>query len=526
MSERVALLEAPVPGEPERLRTQVLPKRSSAAPAPGAEPVPSSDVASDAASGAEDPAGPRLVTSVVAALLGLAAATVGLKVGAVAGVPLFAALVAAGLLVAVVPVLRRGRAGLAAFRPTAVDGVFVLYLVVRVAAELVDSGGLRGAQLGTVGDLAVSYAALWAARLAVGRPAELPRFLLVLVVTSVPVSVVAVLQIADVPRLNRLLVATTQSGGLADRLADGSDLRATSTIGHWTNLGGYLLGIITLGCLALTLGRSWRRSPGLLVVVGLAVVAQLATLTLAPVLVTVLVLVATARRLRLRAVALGAAALVVVVGALLLGGLVLNRVQDQLSRRSSSPGLTNLLPETIAYRVVIWRRETLPAIAERPWTGWGNGLYLPGSGTPRPAYLRWMSPESEWFRVAVQAGVPALLVLLALLLVVLLRLRRAARADGRWSLLVWYLSGLLVISCLHSHLSGRGTPLVLWVAVGVVLAAASAGWALPSPEPPSPAPRRALTGAAARTPFPTAAGVDRSRYVARREAAPMTDTRP
>ena len=425
----------------------------------GTGPVPTDPAAGDPAAG-RPPAG----VGVVAALLGGAAGSVGLRIGEVAGVPLFALLVGVALVVAAVAARRRLRT----LRPTALDAVFVAYVVVRVVAERLDSPATGAMELGTVADLVVGYAAVWAARLAVGRAVDLPRFLTVLVATSVPVSVLAVLQIADVPGVNRLLLATTDSRGLAVRVAEGRDIRATSTIGHWTNLGGYLLGMITLGCLALVTSRTWRR-PGLLVVVALAVVAQLATLTFAPLLVTVVVLAWTAHRLRLRAVAVVAAVgVAAAVGAVLLGGLVQRRVVAQLSRRSSGSGPTGWLPETVAFRVEVWRRQTLPAIEARPWTGWGNGLYQPGF--PRPAYLRWVSPESEWLRVAVQAGVPAALVLLALLLLVLHRARLAARADRAWGVLAVYVVGLMVVSTVHSHLSDRGTPLVLWVATGLLLA--------------------------------------------------------
>ena len=189
----------------------------------------------------------------------------------------------------------------------------------------------------------------------------------------------------------------TRSDGLANRLEAGWSIRATSTIGHWTSLGGYLTGIIAICCFLITRRRlaAWGLTAITLL---LALVAQIATLTIAPLLVSVGVIIYTLFKARRRRVGIAAAIAVATIAAYrLFAPLSGSALRSSWTGRVSGP--LPWVPETVGFRIEIWTEQTIPAILSRPLTGWGNSVYLGPNSGPRPPSLIWKSPESEWLRV-------------------------------------------------------------------------------------------------------------------------------
>ncbi|UBQ03089.1 O-antigen ligase family protein [Curtobacterium sp. TXMA1] len=187
-----------------------------------------------------------------------------------------------------------------------------------------------------------------------------------------------------------------RAGGLA---------RATSTVGHWTGLGAYLLVALAVMCVLLSEkhARS-RRTAVLSLVVILAGIVS--TLTLAILIGATLLVILTfvqSSRLRHRLVPIALGGL---LAAPLLAAPLLARLRQQFG---SNPGAyaqsSGLIPESIAYRWEIWQNQTLPLIAERPLVGWGQGFYIElGTWPIFPYFVTWRSAESQYLLELVEGG--------------------------------------------------------------------------------------------------------------------------
>ncbi|WP_349536326.1 O-antigen ligase family protein [Rhodococcus rhodochrous] len=375
-----------------------------------------------------------------------------------------------------VAVVASPRGTLARMRVTALDVVFISYFVIRVVVEFINSTDFSVSfGSGTVLDLGLGYLALLACRIVVSSTDSFFMVLMGVAVPGVIVAAIAVVQIVGPPEISNFLIQRFSSGGLETRISAGWEIRGTSTIGHWTALGGYLSFIAAIFAAKIVADQN-RGHVNRWIWAGLVVVlmGQVSTLTFATIAMTAVVVAVMLYRIGVRPAHLFVALSAAIVVWSTLGEMLASRLDKQTYASSAGTQEYPLLPESVAFRVNVWINESIPAIFERPLTGWGIGTYR-RFGTPASSdYLRWISPESEWIRTAVTAGIPTLLwqiVLLATVVVVMKRL--CSSVNGRFvDPLFAAVITLLIASFIHSHIANRGVPLVLWPVVGACIALA------------------------------------------------------
>ena len=401
---------------------------------------------------------------IVGWLLGMSAGLVAVRLpGLPAGVPLFGvfaigALAAASLLTPAAVIRSK--------RLVSVDVVLLGYVCLRTSLELYNAIDLgHPISFAYLADMSFAVSAFIAARFVVQNWEDCLTLFRPIVAVGVVVSVIGTVQLLQLGPVNQLLVAYTRSGGLADRLDAGWDIRATSTIGTWTALGGYLALILALQCVLMLSGRAKSLIRSSLITLTL-VVGQIATLTFATVFVSLLVLAVTARRLRLDVAMIASASVAGLIGYILFGSLIIDRLSKQAGVSPSTGQMPGWIPESVAYRMNIWIKETVPTILERPWVGWGNEAYASDMWPRRPILLSWLSPESEWLRTAIAAGFLGLAVELALFVLIVSLFARAARYGTQP--LVAVMIGLLAASLTHSHFANRAALLLTFLLVGAV----------------------------------------------------------
>lgn len=416
------------------------------------------------------------VSKIAGLLLGTAAASVGIQTPLLpSGVPgLSWCLIAAAALVVALSSAARppGRTWLGVL-----DLAFVLYLMIRVQVEVFNAADLgHGIGLARLIDLAMIYIAFVSVRNVTGSLEQTVGFLRWFALPVALVSLLAVAQMLQLPGVADFLIAITDSSSFERRTASGWDIRATSTIGHHTQLGGYLVGVTAIICSDLLISK--RAGLGIvrpLVLLAFALLGQAATLTFATIAASLIIVIATMLIMGVRP------SLVFVVG--VTGGLAWIAfgagIAERLENQQQTVGSEfSWLPETIAYRATIWASETIPAIAKRPWTGWGQDVYsAAGNGwTVLPHELVWSSPESEYFRVLVSGGVISLIFEVLLFAATIWVLARSNHIRG-WNgfatpALVAFIV-MLLASIIHSHFSSYGPPLVMWALVGALMAFSS-----------------------------------------------------
>lgn len=457
------------------------------------------------ASGGEAPS-PR-GAAFVGGVLGLAAALVGVRIGALGSGPMLSSLLV--VLAAATAVLVVGGRELLRTRLGTIDLAMVGYIVVRTAVEAVNAVELQHAAYSAIAlDPTIMYLAFLAARWVGTSTVGLIALLRGIAAPIFFVAPLAVAQVLKVPGVGEFLIAYTSSGGFERRFTLGYELRGTSTIGHHTALGGYLVVLAAVACTDLLLSRRLKRSTAFpLLALGLIIVAQFTTLTFATIGATAVVIIATLVKLGVRPGVLVASAVSLVAAWSIFGASVEGRVADQTIRKSDEYAW---LPSTVAYRAEVWINETIPTILERPMTGWGFDVYTAGEKDWPiiPSRLVWLSPESEYMRTLVSGGWISLIAEVVLLFAALVAISRAARALGG-GLGVPALTAtvvLLVISAIHSHLTNPGAPLVLWPLIGAVCGYAAARAPVPDADRHESPPRRS-----ARVPHPSVAGAPSTR---------------
>jgi len=276
---------------------------------------------------------------------------------------------------------------------------------------------------------------------------------LVLFITAIPMTVLAILQEANFGGVRSALWTIT--GGQAT-LQTSSIIRATGLFGNWAQLAGFLFPMLIL-LTALALGGQLKhRSRAAIAMAGLLLVGLMLTAelsVLACLILGVFVLGSGYRRfIRILAwIALAGAISLVVVGPV-LG----QRLTEQFGVQAGST--KGYQPQTVNFREQVWTQQYLPAIAQRPLSGYGEQL---------PRSISWPYPESQYIAILVEGGYPMLIMYLVLLWGMFDRARRAARSPdpfdqalGR-SLSVCTLS-LVLLGIIWPFLSNGGFPQVLW----------------------------------------------------------------
>lgn len=289
-----------------------------------------------------------------------------------------------------------------------------------------------------------------------------------LILSSVPVSLLAILQQADVPKVRSFVFTMTGSDVLVGN-ASGyqSFARATGPFPHWTPLAGYLT-VILVVCLGVMLEtacrplpRRWLYAVALLDAVGLAFTAELSAII--GLVIALFILGRSFGRLKR---VLQVAAIAFVGVAIVAGPYVASRVHNEYVKAAGTDR-NALVPQTIEFRMNIWEHQYFPAIGERP---------IVGFGMVNPSMVDWPATESQYVTILERGGVVLMVLYLALMGGLLTAGLAVARGsdDPLCRVTGYSVAALVVIlvpmNAIFPYLEDSGLPQALWALVGIMLA--------------------------------------------------------
>jgi hypothetical protein len=294
------------------------------------------------------------------------------------------------------------------------------------------------------------------------------RAVRLLLLGSIPVSMTALLQFFNVGSTRAFIKTVVKTIA-----SDGVGLpRATGIMENWHSLSGYMLVVILL-CVALLLDKQQqvmsRRS--LSIVLAFAVLGMTVALTLGPIMGAIagsIGIGATTGRSRkvLGWLAIGALAIVVVLGPFLVDRLD-QQFRTQVGQASTIEG-PSFLPQTVRYRIGVWKDEYLPVVSSNLLTGYGPDL---------PPYINWHSTETLYITLLLQGGVPLLAIYGGLMFAAWSLTRwltsRASPDDRCTAQVVLALILLLIpMHLINPYFTNTGLAHPLWILFGLVGAAA------------------------------------------------------
>jgi O-antigen ligase len=295
---------------------------------------------------------------------------------------------------------------------------------------------------------------------------ERRRALALVLLASVPVSLLALLQYAGVGSVSSLLASATGAGQLLEH-QDAYGERMTGVFPHWQMLAGYLFVIVVVGLGALVMGARSLLPMWLVgAITALAAAAMITTGTFVTAIGALVAAVAFGVWQRRSGRVAVAVVLAATLAALAFGPLIEERVQYSFQ---TAPGADRhaLLPQSVDYRLDLWTEQMLPAVSGRWLTGYGPDI---------PASISFEYTESMYITLLFRGGVPLLLVYAALMLALgaaAYRLSGAAgtvdRAIGRVLLVLVAL--LAVLHLLEPYFVTSGLPHLVWILAALCVSA-------------------------------------------------------
>jgi len=156
--------------------------------------------------------------------------------------------------------------------------------------------------------------------------------------------------------------------------------------------------------------------------------------------------------------------------------LLTDRFAQQFSpSQDSFTASVGIIPETLVFRGEVWRYEIWPLVQQRPFFGWGQGLFIKAqAGEVLLPWKGWPYAESQYLQILACGGIAELLVF-CLFLTLLWRLLRRASGTvgcGPQLLLALVIAGSVTVP----QFTDAGFPLPFFALVGVIASGAS-GWA-------------------------------------------------
>jgi len=288
-----------------------------------------------------------------------------------------------------------------------------------------------------------------------------------LLLGSVPVSILALLQQLRIGGVNRFIANITGST-IFQSYSYHFFARATGPFNHWTPLAGYLLVILLLGITLLLHGVEGVMSRrAMFLILGLAALGLLLSAELSAMISLFagsLILGIWSGRL---AFLLRWGLLIVIVLGVAFGSYLVQRLHTQYDVTAGSSG-SAAVPQTINYRFQIWTQQYFPAIGARPFDGYGPSL---------PPSITWPDTESEYVTLLMWGGIPLLLSFVGMMWALFARARSMARPDGdepsRWAMaraVVVLVVVLYPINAIFPYSTTGGLPQAMWVLVGILIA--------------------------------------------------------
>lgn len=398
----------------------------------------------------------------VGLLLGLSVGTVGLKagLGPIKTSSIFA------IMAILLAIAFSGRTAILTYRPSKVELASAAFIVVAIVCELINAIQLNHPPRFDVPIQWLSYTvAFTGARLVIGNDEDRLQLLQGFLFFAPIFASIGLLQALNMTPVVQVVLDLTQSTSAMGRFERDEFTRATGLVGHWTGFGAYLLAMTA----ALLSENILRRRNGVregstfalrLALLGLGIIG---TVTLSVILAYFFVVVIYLWKLRKIGTFGGLIVLAAGVASSALSDLLQRRLDDQFGYNPGALAEMNgILPETLAYRLTIWTTQTIPAILERPLSGWGQGLYIEfGRWLDFPSYLTWRSAESQWLLTMVTSGT----AVTALLLVVVYHISSAFRAQkgALRSILVAFIVACFLVSFTVPIFTNNGLPAALMV---------------------------------------------------------------
>jgi hypothetical protein len=306
------------------------------------------------------------------------------------------------------------------------------------------------------------YFALLLAAANLGRNVHfLRRFLELTLALATGQAVLGMFQILRVqPALD---LATRVTGNqLIANLPDWKAPRSVGLFNSWHAYGAYLAIAIVL-CVAMLLwvdsarARRWR-----LLQLGTLCIGVASSLTFAPIMLAFIA----ASYLAMRAgrgtpVIAAVTALVLVAAASPVGTNLQSRIDVQTGAGAASG---TLLPQTIAFRISIWREVWWPYISASPFTGFGRPRSLSGDF----AYA-----ESMYILLLLIGGIPLLIIFIALILAAWRLASRARTYEATLvrisaEVLFIVLPLFLVFMLIHPYFTDAGGSQLMFLLFGVL----------------------------------------------------------
>jgi hypothetical protein len=293
-----------------------------------------------------------------------------------------------------------------------------------------------------------------------------------LLLGSIVVSITALLQFFNVGS-TRALIRTVVNTIALDGIRHNAGLpRATGIMENWHSLGGYMLVIILL-CTALLLDRNQRvmSRRSLSIVLTFAALAMTVALTLGPIIGAIagsigLGAITGRSRKVIGWLAIGALVMVVVLGPF-LGARLDQQFRTQVGQATGNAG-PSFLPQTVRYRIEVWRGQYLPVVASNLLTGYGPKL---------PPYVNWRFTEMLYLTLLLKGGLPLLAIYAGLMFAGWSLAKwlapRASSGERCTAYVVLILILLLIpMNLINPYFTNTGLAHPLWILFGLVGAAA------------------------------------------------------
>lgn len=396
-------------------------------------------------------------------LLGLAVSSVGVRwsVG-----PFNASLLVGFLALSIIGVLHFDV--LSRYRLRVLDIALIVFVVVMYLTELVNAEQLiRGANPYLSYMWTFYLFAYISVRLVVQSKEALVSFLNGFVVVAPFMSIFAMLQTLRVPTVVDLTLSLTSGGASAlSQFGDEARLvRSTGLIGHWTGFGSYLC-VATLALLVLmSLDGSSVRRVAFLLLIGLGITT---TYTFSVIFIYLGLVACHYLQMRKPARLFILTILGIFLALFAFGDAIMRRITEQYGANNGAfASSAGLIPETLVYRMRVWGNETIPAISERPLTGWGHAVYGElGEWPIGPHSILWTSPESQWFGILMQGGILGGTVLLFVIWACIALARQLPSAQRL--LFYVFIFSCVFVSFTVPQFTNTGLPYALIVLLGGV----------------------------------------------------------
>jgi len=281
-------------------------------------------------------------------------------------------------------------------------------------------------------------------------------------IASIMVSVIGILERFVAPV--RTFIQTYYPPQVQSSTVSLDELRITSTLGHFSGLAAYLVFMIILVLACYTVGERMKISSPLLAITAVFdSIALILTGTfsgwigLAVGVANVFILTGRLPKL-----------FILIVCGIALAALIFQSfLSARLGEQLGSGAAQGLLPQSLAFRIMLWESLFLPAIGQH---------LLFGAG-PSPAVLNsWPAEESQYLLLLLRGGLLyffSYLMLIGVAMTMCWRQMRSKSRDANHSVAIALLVILITMSVMNvsgEYFTYVGGTQVLWMLLGIVVA--------------------------------------------------------